>query len=70
MMMKTVIKNVIEEADDSLYALIDRYFNNLYFDTDTKEKQLKSIDKVTKEDIIKLANKIKIDTILLVEEKI
>ena len=66
---RTYIKTILEEAEDYEYAIIDRYFNNLYFDIDSKEEQLKNIDKVTKEDIIKLANKIKIDTILLIEEK-
>ena len=67
---KVYIKNIIEEVDDYLGAITDRYFSNLYFDTDSKEKQIESINSITKEDIIKLAKKIKIDTILLIEEKI
>ena len=67
---KTFIKIIIEEADDYLGSIIDRYFSNLYFDSDSKTKQIKAIESIKKEDIINLAKKLKIDTTLLIEEQI
>ena len=67
---KTFIITVIEETDDYQGAILDRYFSNMYLDTDSKEKQIECVKSITKKDIINLANKIEIDTILLVEEKI
>ena len=64
---KTFINIVIEEVDDYLGSITDRYFTNLYFDTDEKELQKENIAKITKEDIINLAKKINIDTILFIE---
>lgn len=66
---RVFIKSVIEESFDYQSSICERYFNNLYFDLDDKDKQLKMIDKVTKEEICEFANKINIDTILLVEER-
>lgn len=65
---KTYIKTIIKESDDFQNAIVDRYFNNLYLDIDSKDIQLSEINKITKEDIIKLAKKIEIDTVLLIEE--
>ena len=66
---RVFIKSVIEESFDYQSSICERYFNNLYFDLDDKDTQLKMLDKVTKNEIIEFANKINIDTILLVEER-
>ena len=66
---RVFIKSVIDESFDYQSSICERYFNNLYFDLDDKDKQLEMVDRVSKEDIINLAKKINIDTILLVEEK-
>ena len=66
---RTYILAVIEETEDYQNAIIDRYISNLYLGTDKKETMIKNFNLITKEDIVKLANKLEIDTILLVEEK-
>lgn len=66
---KIFIRSVIEESFDYQSSIVERYFNSLYFDLDDKKKQLEIINKINKNDIIKFAKKINIDTILLVEEK-
>lgn len=65
---KEVILGLIEEIDDYQGAIIDHYFNYLYLESDTLKNQKEEIKKITKEDIIKFAKKINIDTIFLVEE--
>ena len=67
---KTIIKNIIEETDDYLGSIVDRYFSELYFEIEKKEKQIKSINSITKKDLVDFAKKIKIDTTLLIEEEI
>ncbi len=65
---KEVITSVIDEINDSPWAIIDHYTNNMYFNADTIEKQLNEIKKIAKEDIIELSKKIDIDTIFLLKE--
>lgn len=66
---KEVIIGVLNEIDDYQNSIINYTFNTLYLNEDSKEDQIKNIKNVTKEDIVGLAKKINIDTILLVEEK-
>ena len=65
---KEVILSIIEEINDNPWAIIDHYNNFLYFDADTIEKQKSEISKIKKDDIINVANKINIDTVLLLKE--
>ena len=65
---KEVITSVINEINDSPWAIIDHYTNNIYFNADTIEKQINEIKKITKEDVIKISKKINIDTIFLLKE--
>ena len=65
---KEVIISVINEINDSPWAIIEYYTNYLYFNTDTIEKQINEIKRITKEDVIKISKKIDIDTIFLLKE--
>lgn len=65
---KQVILSIIKEVDEYPGAILDHYFNYLYFGNDTLEKQKEEIKSVTKEDIIRVAKKIDIDTIFLLKE--
>ena len=65
---KAVIIGILNEIEDYPNSILNYYFNAIYLNDDSKEKQIKEIKKITKKDIIKLANKIDIDTILLIEE--
>ncbi len=66
---KAVILGLIKEINDYQGAIIDHAFNRIYLDIDSIDRQKEEIKKITKEDIVRLAKKIDIDTILLVEEK-
>lgn len=65
---KQVVLSIIKEINEYPGAIVDHYFNRLYFKTEPLQKQKEEIKKITKEDIIKVANKINIDTILLLKE--
>ncbi len=65
---KEVVLSVIKEVEDFPRAILDHYFNHLYLGNETLKVQKEEIKKVTKEDIIKLAKKINIDTIFLLKE--
>ena len=65
---KEVILSIIEEMNDNPWAIIDHYNNYLYFNTDTLDKQIEEISKIQKDDIVKVANKIDIDTVFLLKE--
>lgn len=65
---KQVVLSIIKEVDEYPGSIIDYYFNKLYFENETLLKQKEEIKKITKEDIVKVANKISIDTILLLKE--
>lgn len=65
---KEVILGLIDEIEDYQGGLLDHYFNYLYMESDDLKTQKEEIKKITKEDIIKVAQKINIDTILFVEE--
>ena len=59
--------NSCKEINDSPVAIINNYASYEYLNVDLIEEKMNKIKKVTKEDIISLATKIKIDTIFLTE---
>lgn len=56
-----------KEIYDSPNSIINNYLSHEYADLDLVSDRIKKIEKVTKEDIIRLANKVVIDTIFLLE---
>lgn len=56
-----------KEVYDSPNLIINNYLSHEYADLDIVSDRIKKIEKVTKEDIIRLANKVVIDTIFLLE---
>ena len=60
-------KNTFKEVEDSAFSILNAYTSCEYLDYDPIEKRIKEINKVKKEDIIKVAKKIHIDTIFLLE---
>lgn len=65
---KQVILSVIKEVDEYPGAILDHYMNYLYFGNEKLVNQKQEIKKIRKEDIVKVANKINIDTIYLLKE--
>lgn len=59
--------NSLKELEDSSESLLSLYAGIEYLNSDTLEDRFKKINKVTKEDVIKLSNKIHLDTIYLLE---
>ena len=59
----TALEEVLESTD----RIIDNYLMMELIGTDTIEKKREMISKVTKEEIIKMAKKVKLDTIFLLE---
>ena len=59
--------NSLKELEDSPESLISLYAGMEYLNSDTLEDRFTKINKVTKEDVIKLASKIHLDTIYLLE---
>ncbi len=59
--------NSCKEINDSPIAIINNYISHEYLNTDLLEERMEQIKKVTKQDIIDLAKKVKINTIFLVE---
>lgn len=66
---KETLFGVLKEIKDHQGAICDHYFSKQYFQSEDLEIQKEKIKNLTKEDILKVAKKINIDTILLVEEK-
>lgn len=66
---KQVILSIIKEVDEYQGSILDHYMNYLYFENDKLSKQKEEINKVTKEDVIRVANKINIDTVYLLKEQ-
>ena len=60
---KTVFKSSFKEILDSLFNIINVYSSYEYKSGDLLEDKLLNIEKVTKEDVIALANKLHLDTI-------
>ena len=60
-------KSTFKEIEDSAFSILNAYTSCAYLDYDQLEKRTKEIEKVKKEDIIKVAKKIHVDTIFLLE---
>lgn len=60
-------KNTFKEVEDSAFSILNAYTSCEYLNYDPIETRVKEIEKVTKEDIIKVSKKIHIDTIFLLE---
>ena len=60
-------KNTFKEVEDSAFSILNAYTSCEYLNYDPIEKRTKEIEKVKKEDIIKVSKKIHIDTIFLLE---
>lgn len=65
---KILYLSILNDAMESPSSIVDLYFTELYFGNDSFEKQLKMSQSITKEDIIRVANLLKIDTIYLLKE--
>lgn len=65
---KQMVLSIIKEIEERQESMIYHYMNYLYFGTEDVKTQIQEIKKITKEDIIKVANKIEIDTIYLLKE--
>lgn len=59
--------NSLEELKDSPNSIISLYTGCEYLNSETIEKRVENIKKVTKEDIMNLASKIKLDTVYLLK---
>lgn len=66
---KQVILSILKEIHDYQGAIADHYFNYLYLGSESIKEQNEAVKNITKEGIVKVANKIKIDTMLLLKEK-
>lgn len=66
---KQVILSIIKEVDEYPGSILDHYMNYLYFENEKLSKQKEEINKVTKEDVVRVANKINIDTVYLLKEQ-
>ena len=60
-------KNTFKEVEDSAFSILNAYTSCEYLNYDPIELRIKEIEKVDKEAIIKVAKKIHIDTIFLLE---
>ena len=65
---KVLYLSILNDAMESPSSIVDLYFTELYFGNDSFEKQLKMSQSITKEDIMRVANLLKIDTIYLLKE--
>lgn len=65
---KEIILSILKEINDNPISIIDHYKNYLYIETDSVEEEIKYIKEIKKDDIIKVAKKINIDTIYLLKE--
>lgn len=64
---KNIYKSSFLSLLDSPYNVIGVYEANIYLDLDLIDERIKMIDKITKEMIMNVAKKVKMDTILLLE---
>jgi len=64
---KKIYKNSALELFDSPNSIINMYMSHEYIGSDLYEEKIKNIDKVIKEDIIALANKLHLNKIVLIE---
>ena len=66
---KLSIKASYQEILENPYAIINACESSKYLGYDSIKKRIQKIDEVTKEDVVKVANMIKINTIYLLEGK-
>ena len=64
---KLSIKSSYQEVLESPYSILSSYEVSSYMGYDEIKARIKKIDEVTKEDIKKVANKVKLNTIFLLE---
>ena len=64
---KTIYKNSCIEMLDAPSSILNSYISHEYIGVDTLEEKMKKIDMVTKEDIINIAHKVKINIIYMLE---
>ncbi len=64
---KVTYLNAFKEIDDSQIDILNLYVSHSYLNLDLKEERIKKIMNVKKEDIVKVAKKIYLDTIYLLE---
>lgn len=60
-------KNTIKELNDSEESIISLYAGEEYLKSDNIKDRLKNISKVTKDDIIRVSKKMKLDTVYLLK---
>lgn len=64
---KVTFVSSLKEIKDSPRAILNTYISHEYMDTDFLEEREEKIQEVTKEDVIKFAKKVHIDTIYVLE---
>lgn len=64
---KEYFETAIEETEESQHRIIDNYMMMEFIGTDSLDVKREKMKKVTKKDIIKVAKKVNIDTIFLLE---
>lgn len=67
MVAKEYFCTALDELEESPSRVIDNYYMMEIMGTDTIEEKRKRIQEVTKEEIVKVAKKVKMDTIFLLE---
>ena len=65
---KALYVSILNDVMESPSSIVEIYFTELYFGNDSYEKQLEMSQNITKEDIVRVANLLKIDTIYLLKE--
>ena len=65
---KEMVLSIMREIDEYPGAMLDHYLNYLYFGNESLAKQKEKIKNIKKEDIIKVAKKIEINTVFLLKE--
>ena len=67
MLMEVTYINSLKELEDSPNSLLGLYAGIEYLKSDTLEDRFIKINKVTIQDVVRLASKIHLDTIFLLE---
>ncbi len=65
--VKTIYENACLRIYDNPFEIIENYLSQEYFKNDSIEERIKNMKKVTKEQIVSVAKKIKLDTIYFLE---
>ena len=65
---KALYKSILRDCLEGQSTIVDVYSTIYYFNNKDLEEQIKEIEKVTKDQIIKVANKLQIDTVYLLKE--